>query len=285
MLKSASPTYRFLFWLGDTNLFIAIAAGACTLVTYAFHRAEPDFYLVGFIFSATLFTYNFQRRVGDLTSRETHKNAKSLLMLAGLAGMGALALRLSWIELAGLVIAGGISIGYAVPCIPFRGKWYSIREIPYMKIWAILLAWILGTALVPLLSMVNLADFQGRFNTFLFLVQQGAFIWALTVPFDVRDLNADRSSYRTLPMVLGVDKSIQLARTAMWLAFVFAFMNYLTGFIAFPEMLSQLVISAIGFYLVGRGRSLRDPLYYSIGLDGMIILQGLGVFMVDVLGP
>lgn len=271
---------KILFWLGDVNIFIAIAAGSATLATYAFHSYPPDFNLVGFIFFATLFTYNLQRRAGNLESTETNHRAKTIFLFTGLIGMIPFMLRLTFIELLGLAIAGGVSIGYAVPCIRFRGRWYTIREIPYMKLWVIVLAWILSTCVVPLVDIVNIHSIDDQFSTVLFIIQQGAFIVALTIPFDIRDLKVDEHHYRTLPMIVGVNRSVKIARNAMIIAFVAAFFNYLIGFFAFPEMMVQLGISLIGVFLVRYGRIGRKELYYSIFLDGMIILQGVAVYLV-----
>lgn len=271
---------KFLFWIGDTNIFIAIAAAFCTLATYEFHSVEPDYLLVGFIFFATLFTYNLQRRVGDLKSTGMHYHAKTIIMVIGLTGLIYFAFYLTIKELIGLGLAGVLSMGYAIPCIPFRRKWGSIREIPYMKVWVIALAWIMSTSIVPLIDIVNLYSVDDRWSTILFFLQQGAFIVALTIPFDVRDLKTDYPHQRTLPMVFGVSRSIKMAQNAMILAFVFAFFNYLIGFFGFPEMMVQLGISILGVFLVRRGNVHQRPLYYSILLDGMIILQGAALLMV-----
>lgn len=280
MIKYPDHFRRFLYWIGDTNIFIAVAAAFCTLATYEFHSVEPDYLLVGFIFFATLFTYNMQRRVGDLGSNGTHLKAKIFLMVIGLLGMLYFAIHLTIVELIGLSLAGALSLGYAIPCIPFRGKLWSIRDIPYMKVWIIALAWIMSTSIVPLVNIVNLYSVDDRWSTILFFLQQGAFIVALTIPFDVRDLETDYPHQRTLPMVFGVTRSIKMAQNAMILAFVFAFFNYLIGFFGFPEMLVQLGISIIGIFLVRRGTIHRSPLYYSILLDGMIILQGAALLLI-----
>ena len=270
---------NFLFWIGDTNIFIAFAAAFCTLATYAFHSSSPDYEMVGFIFFATLFTYNLQRRVGDLEATATHYHAKTIMMGIGVLGMLYFVIHLSLVEILGLGVAGALSLGYAIPCIPFRGKWWSIREIPYMKIWVIVLAWIISTSIVPLIDIVNIYSYDDRWSTLLFFLQQGAFIVALTIPFDVRDLKTDFPHQRTLPMVFGVSRSIKIAQNAMILAFIFAFFNYLIGFFGFPEMLVQLGVSMLGVLLVRRGTIHRSPLYYSILLDGMIILQGAALLL------
>ncbi|NEN23322.1 hypothetical protein G3O08_07400 [Cryomorpha ignava] len=279
-MKSESSISRALFWLGETNIFIAFAAGACTLATYAFHDVAPSYNLVAFIFFATLLIYNLQRRIGDLNASAVFYKSKTILMILGAIGLIPFAFHLTLIELAGLAVAGAISLGYAYPFIPYKGERYSIRRIPYLKLWVIVLAWILSTTIVPLIEIVDLNSADDRLSTILFALQQGAFILALTIPFDVRDLEDDYPFQRTLPMVFGIEWSIKFAQRAMIAAFLFAFFNYLIGFFAFPQMLMQMGISALGFFVVARGKTHRSPLYYSIVLDGMILLQGLLVLAV-----
>lgn len=280
MMKSASPVSKALFWLGETNIFIAFAAGACTLATYAFHNVNPDFNLVAFIFFATLLIYNLQRRIGDLNASGKFYKTKTILMIVGVVGLIPFALHLTLVELVGLSIAGAISLGYAYPFIPYKGERYAIRRIPYLKLWIIVLAWILSTTVVPLVEIVDLNSTDDRLSTIYFALQQGAFIVALTIPFDVRDLEVDYPFQRTLPMVFGIDWSIKFAQRAMMVAFLFAFFNYLIGFFAFPQLLVQLGVSALGYFVVAHGKKHRSPLYYSIVLDGMILLQGLLVLVV-----
>ena len=279
-MKSESSVSKALFWLGETNIFIAFAAGACTLATYAFHDVQPNFNLVAFIFFATLLIYNLQRRIGDLNASGTFYKTKTILMIVGALGMIPFALHLTFVELAGLAIAGAISLGYAYPFISYKGQRLSIRRIPYLKLWIIVLAWILSTTVVPLIDIVDLNSTDDRLSTIFFALQQGAFIVALTIPFDVRDLEVDYPFQRTLPMVFGVEWSIKFAQRAMIAAFIFAFFNYLIGFFAFPQMLVQMAISALGYFVVARGKKQRSPLYYSIVLDGMILLQGVVVILV-----
>ncbi len=271
---------RILFWLGETNIFIAFAAGACTLASYAFHSFPPDYNLVSFIFFATLLTYNFQRRIGDLNALAKFYKAKTVLMIVSVIGMVLFAIHLTIVELIGLCCAGALSLGYAYPFIPFRGERYSIRQVPYMKLWVIVLAWVMSTAMVPLIDIVDLNSGDDRLSTLFFILQQASFIVALTIPFDVRDLSTDLPLQKTLPMVLGVDRSIKFAQQAMLAAFLFAFFNYLIGFFAFPQMLVQLGISVLGYFVVARGKTPRNALYYSIVLDGMILLQGAAVLLV-----
>lgn len=279
-MKSNISVSKALYWVGETNIFIAFAAGACTIAAYAFHDIDPNLNLVAFVFFATLLIYNAQRRIGDLSAPGEFPKAKTVLMILGAIGLVPLALHLTLIELIGLAIAGVISLGYVYPFIKYKGERLSIRRIPYLKLWVIVLAWILATTVVPLIEIVDLDSTDDRLSTLFFVLQQGAFIVALTIPFDVRDLAVDYPYQRTMPMVFGVEWSIKFAQRAMIAAFLFAFFNYLIGFFAFPQMVVQLAISALGYFAVAQSNTQRSPIYYTIVLDGMILLQGVLVWLV-----
>lgn len=279
-MRSDTPVYRALFWLGETNIFIALAAGACTIAAYEFRDIDPDLNLVAFIFFATLLIYNLQRRIGDLNSSGIFFQTKTALMVAGVIGLISFAVHLTYIELIGLAAAGVLSLSYAYPFIPYKDERYSLRKIPYLKLWIIVLAWVLSTTVIPLIEIIDFNSTDDRLSMIFFILQQGSFIVGLTIPFDVRDLRYDSASQRTLPMVLGIDSSIRFAQRAMIAAFLFAFFNYLTGFFEFPQMLVQLGISLLGYFVVVYGNENRPPLYYSIVLDGMILLQGVLVLLV-----
>lgn len=274
--------YKSLFWLGETNLFISAAAACCTLATYAFYGMRPGYHLVGFVFFTTLFTYNLQRRIGEKDHEAKYYSFKSLFMAVGLAGALGFVYTLSFKVIVVMFFAGAMSFAYVLPLLRIGGKKFALRQIPYLKIWIIVLVWVLATAMAPLIEFKDLKVFDNLLSAFLFFLQQGCFILALTIPFDIRDRQSDYLSQHTLPMDIGVSRSIKVARRAMIACFVFAFLNYLIGFFAFPQMLAQLGVSILGYVVLRYGGKVQKPLYYLIVLDGMIVLQGIAVLVVSL---
>lgn len=272
---------KSLFWLGETNLFIAIAAATATMASFGFYNKPIQYKIVAFIFFATLFTYNFQRRIGDIRHTATFYHAKTILMYVACIGVVVFVFTLKINEVIVLLIAAILSAGYALPFVFIKSERLALRQMPYLKIWIIVAVWVLSTAIVPLLSFLNFKFFNDGLSALFFGLQQGNFILALTIPFDIRDQKQDQNLQHTLPMEMGIRKSRRMAQKAMMAVFVFAFLNYLIGFFAFRQMVVQLVISILGYFVVGYGWKIRSPLYYSIVLDGMIILQGILIVMVS----
>lgn len=280
MSSLSKNTYAALFWIGETNFVIALAASMAMLTTYGLYHAKPDLGLVGFVFFSTLFIYNLQRRVGDIQHSGMFYGAKTVIMLIALVGMLVFVFLLSFIEILTLCFAAVFAAGYVLPLVSVKGKRLALREIPYVKIWVIVLVWVITTGLIPLLSVLRFNHFDDLLSLFFYLLQQGCLILALTIPFDIRDQRLDNEIQHTLPMDMGLRRSRKMAQRAMIGVFVFCFLNFLMGFFAFQQMLGQLGISIIGYVVVGFGWKIRDSLYYSIVLDGMIVLQGIVVVFI-----
>lgn len=85
--------------------------------------------------------------------------------------------------------------------IPLKNK--ALRNIPYLKLFLIGFSWAGITVLFPLVQnyiLPRAVDYITFFQRFLFVV-------AITIPFDIRDLNYDKKELKTLPQQLGVRKA------------------------------------------------------------------------------
>ena len=92
-----------------------------------------------------------------------------------------------------LTPAGIISMGYTVPLIPHNSKWIRIRDIPLIKPFVIAFVVSYLTYSFPILdqkgaeAILNSGHIAGLFERFLFVL-------IVTIPFEVRDLESDRSA-------------------------------------------------------------------------------------------
>lgn len=75
----------------------------------------------------------------------------------------------------------------------------TLREVAGFKILTIALVWALVTVLFPLLQ----EHFSFDKNTWITFVQRFLFVFAITIPFDIRDLHIDQKELKTLPLVFG----------------------------------------------------------------------------------
>jgi len=258
-----------LRFLGNTNLFISFASFFSVLGAAAFVGLELDYSLACFSFFAALFTYNFQRRVGDLSEDQSYSKLGPAMMILGIFGMGYFVFQLATYQLIVLGMTGLISLAYAYPFIPSeRGK-ISLRLVPGMKLWTIVLVWTISCVILPIAPL--------EWNTsliVLFTLQQAAFVTALTIPFDIRDLPVDWPQQRTIPQMLGVKRARNLALAFLLFSAASGLFLYLLDEISVNILLIHWSVLTASGALISKTQTESIELYFSIAIDGMLILQG-----------
>lgn len=270
---------RLLFY---SNIYVAAAAVALTVQTgYCVAGAQkPGWALLALVFSGTLFVYNLDRLVSassedtvDVTGRHRWIRAhrRSLWALCGAAGLAALVslffvpVRVLW----GLLPLGAVSLAYSLPVLGGGERRRRLKDVPGLKIVLIATVWACVTVLLPALE----ADLVGRSSRWIWvLVERFIFIFAITLPFDVRDVERDRQAgIVTVPMRLGAGRTRWLA-VALSIVFVgWALATYGPSWQEpTPALVVSGLISAAALYPSDRR---RDELYYVGLLDGLMILQ------------
>lgn len=278
-----------------SNIYVSLGAALLTTQTCYLLGGGPTegggwVALVAVVFFATLVVYNLDRllpsREDAVETSERHRWVRAnRRILWGLSAVGAAAagVALVWVPLrivVPLAILGGVTVAYSVPVIMNRSHRKSaaegpltrarrLKDVPGLKIFLIALVWAAVTVVlpamligVPLLSRKVLLIFWAR----------ACFIFAITLPFDVRDMARDRSAgVWTFPMALGTRRTRLLALGCMLLfgALVLLNFGFARGSAALPLEASALATAgALAF-----SASPRAELYYVGVLDGMMILQ------------
>ncbi len=268
-----------------SNLQVALCAVAMVGVTqiiFGYHlRAE----LFIFVFCGTFFLYNLQRlpsafAKGKIESEFIrHKwNIDHKIFLAIISAIAALAAGWSFFQLyhRSQIIAllpAILSLAYAFPFIPWKGKWKQLRDFKVVKIFIVALVWGIICALLPAAA----ADTTGE-NWFTpavliwFLAYCGLF-FSLVIPFDIRDLHFDGDKLKTIPALLGVKHSILLSLAVLSLSNVLVFsctisygMGDIKAFAAF------FLWSCVAGIFISKSTPQRKEYYFSFFIDGLMIL-------------
>lgn len=239
-----------------------------------------------FVFFGTLFLYAMHRIVGLARVRPFQKSGryfiiarfrKHILIYALLAGIAAL-----WFYLQlprSLQIQALwpclLAAGYVLPIL-FGGK--RLRDLSYVKIFLIALVWVWLTVYLPA------AEHHLRFNIpmYFMCLERFFFVFAITLPFDIRDLKIDAyTKVKTLPSRLGLKPTIVLAGVLLLFSMFFVLVNMRLG------VYRPLVTGAIGLslfvsfgliYYSGRAKS---DYYFTGLLDGAMPLQFLLVWLAN----
>ena len=271
-----------------THLWIAICAAAMVLQTSFLLTGSwaltPLTYLT---FGSTLFIYALHRLVGLQKLKDLNislnpryiiinRDQRIVLFFGILGGLitAYFFFQLQHATQLWLVLPGMISIAYVIPF--FSGK-RRLRDIGVIKIFLIAIAYAIIS--VILVYVENEAPI-GRQAVYLFF-EKALFIFAITLPFDMRDLKIDKvSEVKTLPMIMGWEKAKIIGSTFLMLCILLVWINglYAPNAIAIGMSLAY-VLSSI--YLSRISQS-KDDLYYSFGMDGMMILQTLLLFVVSL---
>ena len=277
-LRSLGIRFVDLLLYGD----FWIAACATALVWQTQHlllgtaRWSP---LVAFVWSGTLFTYALHRSIGlrKLAAFADHGRYRIIVrfrrhirVYAALGAAGALYTfwLLSPVLRWWIVVPAVVSVGYVLPVPGLGGR--RLRDLAGLKIFLIAgsFAWV--TVVLPAVE----AGLLDQWYVWLLVTERAAFVFALTVPFDVRDRRIDAAAdVTTLPALLGNRGAIRLALLALALAIGCSLLLYRLDVYA-PRVAVAVVLSLLvsGYFVHLAPRRQHD--YYFTGLlDGLMLLQ------------
>lgn len=156
-----------------------------------------------------------------------------------------------------------VSIFYVVP---FFGK--RLREIPFLKTFLIAVVWTCVLFYIPWLNEGRKTELvQNELTAFFFLFS------ALTIPFDIRDMEQDRIQHKTLPLLFGVtvSKVVALALLAVFYLIIANINQEIWKNLLFGS------ITLLASLLVLFTNSTRS-IYFFAALDGTMVLIGLVYF-------
>lgn len=242
--------------------------------------------MFGLVAFATLFVYNIDRILGASPEDQHHQPSERHLwlerhrrLLFGVTTISALAmfgcaLLLPWHIFLLLVPLGAISVAYGLPWIPWRGRWVRLKDIPGLKIVLIAVVWALATSTLPIAYRSALWSSP---QTWVLMAQRAMFIFAITLPFDVRDWEKDqRANIMTLPHVLGLNGTKALAMVLLVGVSLLALWSHgMTQPVGWGITASALLTMG----LIARLDRDRQELYFAGWMDGTMLLQCVGVLI------
>jgi 4-hydroxybenzoate polyprenyltransferase len=107
----------------------------------------------------------------------------------------------------------------------------------------------------------------------LLFTERALFIFAITIPFDIRDIQIDETSkLKTLPQVIGIRKSQFLALLLLSISALLTIVLISTDVYDVELLTPYLLCTGITGLLISRASVDKDDYYYSGLLDGMMFL-------------
>jgi len=192
-----------------SNLHVALATFSLVKITLLTYGIKDDL-VPFFVFFATLASYNFIRlytidTIQDWFFQFIKMNKKSIvgLTLASALLVVYLGFLLRLQALIALIPFGVFTLFYVIPFPMQKKNRVTLRSFAFLKLFLIAISWAGVTVLIPLLHY-NIAIGQSEMLIFM---QRFLFILVITLPFDIRDVNYDKDTLKTLPQVLGIPKA------------------------------------------------------------------------------
>ncbi len=239
--------------------------------------------LAGLTFFSTFFLYAIHRVVGinklkqfvDVDRYHVIAHFKPHIQFyAFMTGIASVYyfFKIDWIIQLALIIPGILSLAYVLPIL---GDQKRLRDLAYIKIFLIAIVWSWVTVILPALE----------FNAFyslpiaLMALERAFFVFAITIPFDIRDLKVDEfSEVPTIPYKIGVAKSKQLGLLCVFIFALFGFANFWIGFYTWKTILTLLLSALTTAFMIQQSDPEKDDYFYSGLLDGSMLFQFLMVY-------
>ena len=258
----------FIRFLVFSNVWVAfgvltLALNSELLLGTANHQISK------FVFFATVFAYNFQRVIrvkkgADHMRKEwllTHKIAVYSLILLGGIMSGYYFFEFQIITQIAIVFSGVLSLLY-----PF-----GLRKVPFSKIFVIALVWTISTMLLLLLEN-NILITQ---NDVLHLMSRFLFVFAITIPFDIRDLKYDAQNLQTIPLFFGVEKARFMAVIAVFICGIIAIFQSLENALISSNLLALILLYFVASIFIAKSDESKGEMYFSFWIESLCILAYL----------
>ena len=243
------------------------------------------------VFSAKLLVYNLDRLVSASTEgqvdgterhRWIHERSRMLWGFAAVGGLGT-ASSLFFVDVAlwkALIPLGVLSLAYSLPVLVGGGSRKRLKELPGLKIFVIATVWAAVTVVLPAL---NAGQSVLSADVLMLIAERFVYIFAITLPFDVRDVRRDQSSgITTIPMVLGVKRTRTLSLVSMAAFAGICLVHY--GLAPGASGLAMVGFAVLTAFLLGWSSPERKELYYVGLLDGTMFLYVAAAALPSLMG-
>lgn len=262
------------------NYFIALCATGMVFTTFL--MTGTTIHVTPFTILITLATfllYNFHKLSFNLdysggkkliasSKRLSFKSSEKIsFVVAGILLMVSLPFQKTHVlpYLLPLVI---LSFLYSVPLIKWRNKKIRLLEVFLIKTFILAFVWALATTIIPLLE-------ENIEITSTFITQQVLsrmlFIFALCIPFEMRDLLKDKeNNVKTLPVIFGMTVT---KVTGFVVILIEIILHHLMKEIPFASIISLDISSLIALYWIFRQEKNKNPYYYKFLVDGTMLLR------------
>lgn len=248
-----------------SNIWVAFCVLALALSSELLLETA-NYQISKFVFFATILTYNFQRVVR--------------------VKRGATHARKQWLAknkrvIYSFILSCGIMCGYYLFQFQARTQItiafsailsllypFGLRKVPLSKIFIISLIWTISTML--LLVFENYIPITQ--NIVLHLISRFLFVFAITIPFDIRDLKYDAQNLKTIPLFFGVKKSKTIGVSALFICALIAIFQSFENSLNYSNLLALILLYFVASISIRKSDESKAEMHFSFWIESLSIL-------------
>jgi hypothetical protein len=193
----------FYFYIKG-SIHVAFSCLTLLLITQQQLFFLKSSYLNGFVFFSTLLAYNFVKYESLVRVKKVNfrNELKVILVFSGLAFLGTIYyfFQLQWSTQVGAFFIVILTLLYALPFFPNRS---NARNWKGIKIYIVSLCWALTTVVLPALE----GGFSLDSMVLIYGLQRFIMVFVLIIIFEIVDLKNDDPLLRTVPQLIGVQRT------------------------------------------------------------------------------
>ena len=245
-----------------SNVWISLGAIGIALSTYFYTESEVDILVIILVFFSTLFGYSLQ----NISQREIHNHRSNQIiwsqsnnkLIKGIVFVSFLiSVFLSFYIMNIYLII--LSIPFFALVFFYRNSFSNklhIRNIPFFKILIISFCWSWTCCALP--QLVSSTNFNWNITFIIFI-----YVFAITIPFDIRDMTIDKKKIYTIPQFAGTRVAFIISQLSILCLFFFALYHFNYLLCLFMIMTNLVLIPCL---------KIKSEFYYLFVLDGLLVI-------------
>ncbi len=260
MLKSILNFYI------NSSIHVALAVVSLAIITMFNFEIPLDFNRYLFIFLGTITGYNIVKYAGiaGLHHSSLTKNLR-LIQIFSLFIFVALLIMMFQLSLTVIIFAAVMGLFTLLYILPFFGAGRNLRSLTGVKIYVIAFVWSGVTVLLPLIGNTEVM----QWNVILEILQRFLFVFALALPFEIRDLKFDMAKLNTVPQIFGVRKTKIIGVLTL---LVIILIEFLKTEYNIRSVIVLIFISILLSILIASSRIRQAKYYSSLWVDAVPVL-------------
>jgi len=269
----------FLRFLVNSNIWVGLAVSCLAFLSFPFPLTEISFIYVAFLFLASISAYTYMRWVKliqNSTGGQPGANFQGLhpnwslayCIVTGLIALGLWFVLHNWSLSISLLPALIIALLYPLAFPNPNQAFTSLRTIPMLKLLLISASWSWMSFAMPMFLNQSHWDTYG----FMELLFRTLLIAGLTIPFDVRDINYDRTEMKTLPQLLGVERALQWSGILLLTYQLWIVASYFIWGADFYRSIAWILGLEIGAWIIRQVPLRKSNMFVSFWVESIPIL-------------